>query len=1049
MPHARSAALVWLPERGAYAAREGQAGAELLIRDDASWLAWLGDRRSFAFQGAAGQLSLLREARRGSAGGYWYAYRRHGARARKRYAGRTADLTLAQLEALAAELASPDPPMPRGAAPEPLLEPKIQPPRLQPGLIARQRLLAVLGAGAGRALTLLCAPAGYGKTTLARQWIAAHSAEAAPAQHQAGVWGPQERLERNGVERAPGLQTAWLALETADNDPIRFWRYLIAACAPLQADAGAAALAQLELPPQPSFEPSPIDPALTTFLNALTRVARPGLLVLDDYHAIASRRIHETLTFLVEHLPSTLHVLIISRHPPPLPLARLRARGELAELSAADLRFSQPEMAAFLEQAGAPELAPALLARLGEQLEGWPAGLRLLALALRGSASPAAISATLTAFGGSQRPILDYFVAEVLQAQPQPVQTFLLRTSMLRRLSAPLCDALLGAQDSGALLDELERANLFVEPAGPRGEWLRYHALFAEAMQAEARRRLGAEAICQLSARASRWYEQHGLHADAIEAALGAEDSERAADLLVQLTSAAQLDLGNVQILTHSEFHSLRRWLEQLPEAALDRRPSLLIGYATALLFAALVDQLPVPPATLAQIERLLERAEAAFSLPGGEARLGEVFAFRAMLTRQRGALGEAERWARRALVLLPPADLSWRSVALGALGLGALARGAFAEAIAAFQQAHDLCARMGNRWWTRANAAMLSYVLLERGELRQAHARFEQMLAEAREQSDHDDVARAQICLAQIAYEWDDLARAGDAAAEALALGEHFGSEEIWAQSALVLARAEHGMGQTEAALRRLVGLLARLAREDSPLRDRLAREARLAQAGIQLAAGELAAVRRWAAELPTADEETNRLLRELERRLLARLQLASGAPEAAEAALVPMLAPALAGGCERCALEIRALLALALAGRGRLGEAAGQLAGVLLDSAGQGYRRLFLDQGAAMRELLQALAQRGRDRAAAGAAMALLGAGRAAPGALDEPLTAHELRVLRLLAAGQSNPAIARELIVSVNTIRTQVQSIYRKLGVHVRVAASERARALGLLI
>jgi LuxR family maltose regulon positive regulatory protein len=1040
MAHARSAAVVWVPDQGAYAAREGRASGEQIIGDDASWLAWLGERRSFAFQGAAGQLSLLREARAGVADGYWYAYRRHGARTHKRYAGRTADLTLARLEALAQALSLPDlPSAPMAEPPEQLLAPKLLPPRLQPALIARERLLAALDAGAQRALTLLCAPAGYGKTTLARQWIS-HIADWANPNLQSTI----ENLQPPAV--------AWLALDPADNDPIRFWRYLIAACGALQPDSGAAALAQLELPPQPAFEPSPIEAALTEFLNALTRASRPGLLVIDDYHAITARRIHETLTFLVEHLPSTLHLLIISRHPPPLPLARLRARGELAELSAADLRFSSPEMAAFLEQAGMPDLAPTLLRQLGAQLEGWPAGLRLLALALRGSTSPAAIGATLAAFGGSQRTILDFFVAEVLQSQPPRVQDFLLRTSMLRRLSAPLCDALLGTADSAELLAELERSNLFVEPADPRGEWRRYHALFAEAMQAEARRRLGADEVRDISARASRWYERHGLPAEAIEAALHAHDAERAADLLAQLTDAAKLDLGNVHILTHSEFHSLQRWLEQIPDAAMARRPGLFISYATALLFVSLVDQVPVPPDTLAQIDGLLARAEVAFSAPGGEARLGEVFAFRAMLVRQHGGLGEAERWAKRALEHLPPTDLSWRSVALGAIGLGALARGAFDEAVAALQQAHDLCARIGNRWWTRANTAMLSYVLLERGALRPAHARFQQILVEAREQSDHDDVARAQICLALISYEWDDMAAAHDAAAEALALGEHFGSEEIWAQAALVLARAEHAMGQTEAALDRLAALQGRLARETTLLRARLMREARLAQATIELASGNLAAARRWAAEPRPADDDTTRLLREREDRLVARVQIATGAAAAAEAALRPMLASALADGRQRCAIDIRLLLALTRAARGQAQPAAEELAAALLEAAGEGYRRLFLDQGAPMHELLLAVRQGPHDPAARRAAEALLARARPAPGAaqtlLDEPLTQQELRVLRLLAGGHTNPAIARELIVSVNTVRTQVQSIYRKLGVHGRVAATERGRRLGLI-
>ncbi|MFL5805526.1 MAG: hypothetical protein ACJ8CR_27785 [Roseiflexaceae bacterium] len=315
---------------------------------------------------------------------------------------------------------------------------------------------------------------------------------------------------------------AWVSLDAGDNDPIRFWRYIITACQVLQSDCGREGLALLAAAAQPLFEPLSLEIVLTTFLNELTRHAHSGVLILEDYHVITAPQIHETMAFLLAHLPATLHVIILTRSEPQLPLARLRARGDLCELSAADLRFSQEETRRFFQQGLALPLSPEASRQLDERLAGWAAGLRLLMLALRSRASLQAVEEVLATFAGSHRPILEYFVAEVLSVQPEPTQAFLLRTSVLGRLNGLLCDAVLGRHDSAELLAALDRASLFLEPLDEARQWYRYHALFAEAMQYEARRRFGDEALRGLARQASVWYEQHSMLAEAVEAALQA-----------------------------------------------------------------------------------------------------------------------------------------------------------------------------------------------------------------------------------------------------------------------------------------------------------------------------------------------------------------------------------------------------------------------------------------------------------------------------------------------------------------------------------------------
>ena len=381
-------------------------------------------------------------------------------------------------------------------AANPLLETKLYVPKWRPGLVSRPRLVERLEQGADRKLTLVSAPAGSGKTTLLAEWLAATPAG--------------ERL------------AAWVSLDQSDNDPMLFWAYFITALQTVRSGVGGNALSLLHSP-----QPPPVESVLTTLINEINTIQRDFALILDDYHVVDAQPIHNAITFLLDHLPPRMHLVIASRSDPPLPLARLRARGEVTELRAADLRFTPDEAAAFLNEVMGLNLSAADVAALETRTEGWIAGLQLAALSMQGRED---IPGFIRAFSGDDRYIGDYLVEEVLQRQPERVRSFLLQTSILDRLSGPLCDAVTGGGDSKVLLEALERRNLFVVPLDDKRHWYRYHHLFAEVLHAYSMEKHPGE-VPTLHRRASEWYAQNGPPSDAIRHALAAGDFERAAGL--------------------------------------------------------------------------------------------------------------------------------------------------------------------------------------------------------------------------------------------------------------------------------------------------------------------------------------------------------------------------------------------------------------------------------------------------------------------------------------------------------------------------------------
>src|SRR5215203_4622613 len=419
----------------------------------------------------------------------------------------------------------------------PILATKLFVPPPRPGVVHRPRLIERLNEGLHRRLTLICAPAGFGKTTLLSEWL-------------------------SGCQQP----AAWLSLDEGDNDPTRFLAYLVAALQTIAADIGEGVLGSLQSP-----QPPPTESILTALLNEITTVPDDFVLVLDDYHVTDAEPVNNALTFLIDHLPPQMHLVIATREDPPLPLARLRVRGQLTELRAADLRFTLTEAAEFLEGVMSLDLSEEDIAALGERTEGWIAGLQLAALSMRGRED---VSGFIRAFAGDNRYIVDYLVEEVLQRQPERIRSFLLQTSILDRLSGPLCDAVTGQENGRGMLEALKRGNFFVVPLDDKRHWYRYHHLFAEVLQAH----LMAEQpdrVPALHRRASEWYEQHGSAADAIRHALAAEDFERAAELVELAVPAMRRSRQEATLLG---------WLKALPDELLHVRPVLSAVYAGALL---------------------------------------------------------------------------------------------------------------------------------------------------------------------------------------------------------------------------------------------------------------------------------------------------------------------------------------------------------------------------------------------------------------------------------------------------------------------------------
>lgn len=900
-----------------------------------------------------------------------------------------------------------------------ILATKLYLPRLRPNVVSRPRLFERLNAGLDRNLTFISAPAGFGKTTLISAWV-------------------------RGIERP----TAWLALDERDNDPARFLAYLVAALQTIAANLGEGVSSLLQ-----SNQPPPPEAFLTALLNEISALPDPFVLVLDDYHVIDGEPIDLALTYLVEHLPPQMHLVIATREDPHLPLARLRAQDHLTELRAADLRFTPSEAAAFLTQVMGLSLSAADIARLSDRTEGWIAGLQLAALSLQGHQD---VSGFIRAFAGDHRYIVDYLVAEVLQRQPEPVRHFLLQTAILDRLSGSLCDAVTGQQEGDERLEALERGNFFVVPLDDRRHWYRYHHLFAEVLHTH----LLAEQpdlIAVLHRRASAWYEQHDSVADAIRHALAAEDFERAADLIERALPAMQRSRQDATLLG---------WLKALPDELIRFRPVLSVGYAYGLLSSGKFEAVE---ARLRDAERWLDTAadtsEHALTSSAkmvvvdqeGFRRLPAFIAvYRAAHAQALGDVPTTIKYARKLLDLSPEEDHLGRGAATALLGLASWTSGDLETAHQAFADGMARVQMAGNLSDAISGAIALAEIRMVQGRLHEAMRTYERAVQLATKQGEPvlRGTADLYVGMSELQREHNDLHAAMQHLLRSKELGEHTGLPQNRSRWYVAMARIKETQGDLDGAL----DLLHEA--EHLYLRDFFPNVRPIAAlvTRVWVAQGRVGEALGWAREQGLSVSDNLSYLREFEHITLARVLLARAKSDRAgrsidEAAgfLERLLRAAEAGERTGSVIEILVLQALAHQARGDIPAALVPLERALTLAEPEGYVRLFVDEGLPLAALLEAAAKQRIAPQYVRHLLTAFGSTSESPPVkprLIEPLSERELEVLRLLRTDLDGPDIARELVVSLNTVRTHTKNIYSKLGVNNRRAAVLRAEELDLL-
>jgi LuxR family maltose regulon positive regulatory protein len=950
----------------------------------------------------------------------------------------------------------------------PILATKLFIPPPRPNGVARPRLIERLNQGRHGKLTLVSAPAGFGKTTLLASWLAKLRIENEELRNRFDAQDSQFSLPISH------FNVAWLSLDAGDSDLTRFLSYLVAALRTIAPSIGAGVAEALQSP-----QPPPAEALLTALLNEIATIPDSFLLVLDDYHALDAKPVDDALAFMLEHLPSQMHLVIATREDPPLPLARLRARGQLTELRAADLRFTPAEAAAFLDQVMGLDLSAEDIAALEQRTEGWIAGLQLAALSMRGRED---IPGFIRAFAGNNRYVVDYLVDEVLKRQPEQVRSFLLQTSILERLHGPLCDAVLGvgtlepanAQTaySQIVLEELERANLFLIPLDNERHWYRSPHLFADVLAAHLRAEQPGR-VATLHQRASAWYEQHGSPADAIRHALAARDFARAASLVELAWSAIRQSRQDATLLG---------WLKALPDEVLHVRPVLGVAYAHVLLASGTFEGVEE---RLRSAERWLDTTANMRARPDTPARdvvvvddqafrrlPGTIAIARAGMALARGDVPATMTYARQALDLAPEDDHLTRGGAAGFLGLAFWRSGdleaahrSYADGMASLQKAGNIADAING-------TITLAAIRMAQGRRHEAMRTYERALQLANSQATPvlRGTADIYVGMSELAREQNDLSDATLLLLRSQELGEHAGFPQNRYRWRVAMARIRETEGDLDDALELLDEAEHLYMSDFSPnVRPIAALKTR-----VWVAQGRLGEALGWARAQGLSAQGELSYLREFEHITLARLLLARANSERADRTmreaiglLERLLGAAVAGGRMGSVIEILALQALAHQMQGDIPAARVPLARALMLAEPEDYARLFVDEGTPMAELLQELQRRGkmlgyvekllaafpkelrmqneelRKTTTSNSQFSILNSQL-----LVEPLSERELEVLRLLGTDLSGPEIARELMVSLNTMRTHTKNIYTKLGVNNRREAVRRARSLDLL-